>query len=154
MVCTCRYRYRRRTRIGDGKPSKQSLGQSPGGRPSFDDLDTTLTCQRNRRSALTTIRSPPFEVRKFFSEVPFSRRDFLVASLASGPLPLSKGARSPISFSPARDHIALRWEDARQQFAYESALLQLMLGLSSADIRLRGHVNLVSIRKLSTLHVG
>jgi beta-glucosidase len=41
-------------------------------------------------------------------------------------------------------HIALRyWDDAKGKFVYESGPVQLMIGSSSADIRLRGHVDLV-----------
>jgi beta-glucosidase len=57
---------------------------------------------------------------------------------------LQPGEKQTISFSLPHDHIALRyWDDTSQQFAYEPCPIQLMIGSSSADIRLRGHVDLV-----------
>jgi beta-glucosidase len=57
---------------------------------------------------------------------------------------LQPGQKQTVSFSLEHDHIALRyWDDAKEQFAYEPGLLQLMIGSSSTDIRLRGHVDLV-----------
>jgi beta-glucosidase len=57
---------------------------------------------------------------------------------------LQAGEKQTVSFSLAHDHIALRyWDDAKGQFAYEPGAVQLMIGSSSADIRLRGHVDLV-----------
>jgi beta-glucosidase len=57
---------------------------------------------------------------------------------------LKPGEKQTVSFSLAHDHIALRyWDDAKGQFVYESGPVQLMIGSSSADIRLRGHVDLV-----------
>ena len=48
------------------------------------------------------------------------------------------------SFSLSHDHIALRyWDDAKQQFEHELGPVQLMIDASSADIRLRGHIDLV-----------
>jgi beta-glucosidase len=52
--------------------------------------------------------------------------------------------KKTVSFSLPHDHIALRyWDDAKQQFAHEPGPVQLMIGASSADIRLRGHIDLV-----------
>jgi beta-glucosidase len=57
---------------------------------------------------------------------------------------LQPSEKQTVSFSLAHDHIALRyWDDAKGQFAYEPRAVQLMIGSSSADIRLRGHVDLV-----------
>jgi beta-glucosidase len=57
---------------------------------------------------------------------------------------LQPGEKRTVSFSLEHDHIALRyWDDAKEQFAYEPGLVQLMIGSSSTDIRLRGHVDLV-----------
>jgi beta-glucosidase len=57
---------------------------------------------------------------------------------------LKPGEKQTVSFSLPHDHIALRyWDDADKQFAYEAAPVQLMIGSSSADIRLRGHVDLI-----------
>jgi len=49
----------------------------------------------------------------------------------------------------AHDHIALRYrDDAKEQFMYEPGAVQLMIGSSSKDIRLRGHVDLVSSMRI------
>jgi len=57
---------------------------------------------------------------------------------------LKPGEKQTVSFSLPHDHIALRyWDDVKGQFVYESGPVQLMIGSSSADIRLRGHVDLV-----------
>jgi beta-glucosidase len=57
---------------------------------------------------------------------------------------LQPGEKQTVSFSLPHDHIALRyWDDAKEQFDYEPGPVQLMIGSSSADIRLRGHVDLV-----------
>jgi beta-glucosidase len=57
---------------------------------------------------------------------------------------LQPGEKRTVSFSLAHDHIALRyWDDAKEQFAYEPGKVQLMIGSSSADIHLRGEVDLV-----------
>jgi beta-glucosidase len=57
---------------------------------------------------------------------------------------LQPGQKQTASFSLEHDHIALRyWDDVKEQFAYEPGLVQLMIGSSSTDIRLRGHVDLV-----------
>ncbi len=56
---------------------------------------------------------------------------------------LKPGERQTVSFSLPHDHIALRyWDDAGKQFAYEAGPVQLMIGSSSADIHLRGQVEL------------
>ena len=52
--------------------------------------------------------------------------------------------KQTVSFSLPHDHIALRyWDDAKGQFVYEPGVVQLMIGSSSADIRLRSHIDLV-----------
>jgi beta-glucosidase len=57
---------------------------------------------------------------------------------------LQPGEKQTISFSLPHDHIALRyWDDTRQQFTYDPCPVQLMIGSSSADIRLRGHIDLI-----------
>jgi beta-glucosidase len=57
---------------------------------------------------------------------------------------LQPGEKQTISFSLAHDHIALRyWDDVNEKFVYDLGPVQLMVGASSADIRLRGHVDLV-----------
>jgi beta-glucosidase len=56
---------------------------------------------------------------------------------------LQAGEKQTVSLSLAHDHIALRyWDDAKGQFAYENGPVQLMIGASSADIRLRGNIEL------------
>jgi len=56
---------------------------------------------------------------------------------------LKPGEKQTVSFSLPHDHIALRyWDDAGKQFAYESGPVQLMIGSSSANIRLHGHIDL------------
>lgn len=57
---------------------------------------------------------------------------------------LQPGEKQTVSFSLPHDHIALRyWDDAKHQFAYEPGSVQLMVGASSADVRLRGHIELL-----------
>jgi beta-glucosidase len=57
---------------------------------------------------------------------------------------LQPGEKQTLSFSLVHDHIALRyWDDAKEQFTYEPGPVQLMIGSSSTDIRLRSHVDLV-----------
>jgi beta-glucosidase len=57
---------------------------------------------------------------------------------------LQPGEKQTVSFSLPHNHIALRyWDDAKGQFAYEPGSVQLMIGSSSADIRLHGHIYLV-----------
>jgi len=57
---------------------------------------------------------------------------------------LQPGEKQTVSFSLPHDHIALRyWDDAQGQFSYEPGSVQFMIGSSSADIRLHGHIDLV-----------
>jgi beta-glucosidase len=57
---------------------------------------------------------------------------------------LQVGEKKTVSFTLPHDHIALRyWDDAKGQFAYEPGTVQLMIGSSSAEIHLRGRVELV-----------
>jgi hypothetical protein len=57
---------------------------------------------------------------------------------------MKPGKKQTVSFSLPHDHMALRyWDDSKREFAYEPGPVQLMIGSSSADIRLHGHVNLV-----------
>jgi beta-glucosidase len=57
---------------------------------------------------------------------------------------LKPGEKQTVSFSLPHDHIALQyWDDVNKQFAYEAGAVQLMIGASSADIRLHGNVDLV-----------
>jgi beta-glucosidase len=57
---------------------------------------------------------------------------------------LQPNEKQTVSFPLPHDHIALRyWDDAKGQFVYEPGAVQLMIGSSSADIRLRGHIDLV-----------
>src|ERR1039458_3466053 len=57
---------------------------------------------------------------------------------------LQAGEKQTVSFSLSHDHIALRyWDDAKGQFAYEGGPVQLMIGSSSAEIHLRGLIDLV-----------
>jgi beta-glucosidase len=54
---------------------------------------------------------------------------------------LQPGEKKTVTFSLAHDHIALRyWDETKKQFAYDPGEVQLMIGASSADIRLQGHV--------------
>ena len=56
---------------------------------------------------------------------------------------LQPNEKQTVSFTLPHDHIALRyWDDAKGQFVYEPGDVQLMIGSSSADIRLRGHIDL------------
>ena len=57
---------------------------------------------------------------------------------------LRPGERQAVVFSLPHDHIALRyWDEEKKQFAYEPGSVELLIGSSSADIRLRNHVVLV-----------
>jgi beta-glucosidase len=57
---------------------------------------------------------------------------------------LQPGEKQTVSFSLVHDHIALRyWDDDKGQFVYEPGVVQLMIGSSSADIRLHHHIDLV-----------
>jgi hypothetical protein len=57
---------------------------------------------------------------------------------------LKPGKKQTVSFSLPHDHIALRgWDDGKCEFAYRLGPVQLMIGSSSADSRLHGHVDLV-----------
>jgi beta-glucosidase len=57
---------------------------------------------------------------------------------------LRPGEKQTVSFSLAHDHIALRyWDDDKGQFVYDPGVVQLMIGSSSADIRLHNHIDLV-----------
>ena len=54
---------------------------------------------------------------------------------------LQPGEKKTVTFSLAHDHIALRyWDETKKQFTYDPGDVQLMIGASSADIRLQGHV--------------
>ena len=56
---------------------------------------------------------------------------------------LRPGERETIAFSLPHDHIALRyWDEAKSDFTYEPGIVDLLVGSSSADIRLRGKVDL------------
>jgi beta-glucosidase len=57
---------------------------------------------------------------------------------------LQPGEKKTVTFSLTHDHIALRyWDDVKEQFAYDPGTVELQIGASSADIRLRGDVVLV-----------
>lgn len=57
---------------------------------------------------------------------------------------LRPGKKQTIRLSLPHDHIALRyWDEERKQFAYEPGEVELLIGSSSADIRLRNSVALV-----------
>jgi len=57
---------------------------------------------------------------------------------------LKPGETQSVTFSLPHDHIALRyWDEAKNDFTYEAGNLDLLVGSSSADIRLRGHIRLV-----------
>jgi hypothetical protein len=57
---------------------------------------------------------------------------------------LKPGETQSVTFSLPHDHIALRyWDEAKNDFTYEAGNVDLLVGSSSADIRLRGHLMLV-----------
>lgn len=57
---------------------------------------------------------------------------------------LPPGKKQTITFSLPHDHIALRyWDEEKEQFTYEPGEVELLVGSSSADIRLRNHIALV-----------
>ena len=57
---------------------------------------------------------------------------------------LQPGEKQTVTFSLPHDHIALRyWDEEREQFAYEPGNVDLLIGSSSEDIRLRNHIALV-----------
>lgn len=59
-------------------------------------------------------------------------------------VPLRPGETQTVTFSLAHDHIALRyWDEAQSEFTYDAGSVEVMIGSSSADIRLRDHIALV-----------
>jgi beta-glucosidase len=59
-------------------------------------------------------------------------------------VPLPPGQTKTITFSLPHDHIALQyWDESKNEFAYDAGNVDLLVGSSSADIRLRGQVMLV-----------
>ena len=57
---------------------------------------------------------------------------------------LKPGETQTVSLRLAHDHIALRyWDDAKNAFTYDPGDIDLLVGSSSADIRLRGKIELV-----------
>jgi beta-glucosidase len=58
-------------------------------------------------------------------------------------VPLSPGEKQTISFPLPHDHIALEyWDEQKQRFTYKPGDVDLLVGASSADIRLQGKVTL------------
>lgn len=58
-------------------------------------------------------------------------------------VPLRPGETQTVTFSLPHDHIALRyWDEAQSAFTYDAGSVEVMIGASSADIRLRGHIAL------------
>lgn len=56
---------------------------------------------------------------------------------------LKPGETQTVSLRLAHDHIALRyWDDAKNAFTYDPGGVDLLVGSSSSDIRLRGKVDL------------
>jgi beta-glucosidase len=56
---------------------------------------------------------------------------------------LQPGEKQTVTFSLPHDQIALRyWDEAKEQFAYEPGNIDLLIGSSSADIRLQSHIAL------------
>ncbi len=56
---------------------------------------------------------------------------------------LSPGEARSVTLSLPHDHIALRyWNEEQKQFEYDAGNVELLIGASSADIRLRGQVML------------
>ena len=57
---------------------------------------------------------------------------------------LQPGKKQTVTFSLPHDHIALRyWDEEKKQFTYEPGEVELLVGSSSADIRLQNRVALV-----------
>lgn len=57
---------------------------------------------------------------------------------------LQPGEKQTVTFSLPHDHIALRyWDEEKNQFTYEPGEVKLLVGSSSADIRLQNHIALV-----------
>lgn len=58
-------------------------------------------------------------------------------------LSLNPGEKRTVAFSLSSDHIALQyWDEAKQSYAYEPGGIKLLVGSSSADIRLNGQITL------------
>jgi beta-glucosidase len=56
---------------------------------------------------------------------------------------LHPGEKQTVRFSLPHDHIALRyWDEDKKQFTYEPGAVEVMIGSSSADIRLRDQITL------------
>jgi beta-glucosidase len=55
-------------------------------------------------------------------------------------LSLRPGEKRTVTFTLPHDHIALRyWDESKEQFTYDPGRVELMIGSSSADIRLQSH---------------
>jgi beta-glucosidase len=58
-------------------------------------------------------------------------------------LSLPPGEKRTAKFSLSRDHIALQyWDEAKQSYVHDSGVIKLLVGSSSADIRLQGEARL------------
>jgi beta-glucosidase len=58
-------------------------------------------------------------------------------------VPLRPGETQTVTFALPHDHIALRyWDESKEEFAYDRGDVNLLIGSSSANIRLRDHVAL------------
>jgi beta-glucosidase len=56
-------------------------------------------------------------------------------------VPLRPGESQTVTFSLPHDHIALRyWDEAKNGYEYETGDVELLIGSSSIDIRLRGSI--------------
>jgi beta-glucosidase len=56
---------------------------------------------------------------------------------------LRAGETQTVTFSLTHDHIALRyWDEVKQQFTYDPGNVKVLIGSSSADIRLQGQIAL------------
>ena len=59
-------------------------------------------------------------------------------------VPLRPGETQEVAFTLPHDHIALQyWDETKNEFAYEAGNVNLLIGSSSADIRLQSQVTLV-----------
>jgi beta-glucosidase len=58
-------------------------------------------------------------------------------------VPLRPRETQTVTFSLPHDHIALRyWDEAKNGYAYDTGDVELLIGSSSIDIRLRGSIML------------
>ena len=84
------------------------------------------------------------EVAQFYVRVGGTQQRPIKQLAAFRRVSLQPGEKKTVTFSLPHNHIALRyWDEEKEQFAYEPGDVELLIGSTSTDIRLRNHVSLV-----------